>query len=108
MIEIKNLYKSFDDIKAVDDVSFDIKEKTVFGLIGTNGAGKSTTLRMIAGVYKADAGNVLIDVKAAYDGEYVKKLSFMFDVKCFLGTFFKVIRHEGVVEGGPKAEKDED
>lgn len=41
-----------------------------------------------------------IEVKAAYDGEYVRKLSFMFDLKCFFGTFFKVLRHEGVVEGG--------
>ena len=40
-----------------------------------------------------------IDVKAAYDGEYVKKLSFAFDCKCFFGTIRKVISHEGVVEG---------
>lgn len=42
-----------------------------------------------------------IDVKAKYDGEYVKRLSFAFDVKCFFGTFFKVARAEGVREGGP-------
>lgn len=42
-----------------------------------------------------------IDVKAAYDGEYVEKLSFLFDLKCFIGTFTKVLTHEGVVEGGP-------
>ena len=42
-----------------------------------------------------------IDVKAAYDGEYVKNLSFLFDVKCFFGTFFKVAKAEGVSEGGP-------
>lgn len=47
-----------------------------------------------------------IDVKAKYDGEYVEKLSFIFDVKCFLMTFFKVLRHEGVVEGGPDALND--
>ena len=42
-----------------------------------------------------------IDVKAKYDGEYVKRLSFAFDVKCFFRTFFKVARAEGVSEGGP-------
>ncbi len=42
-----------------------------------------------------------IDVKAKYDGEYVERLSFAFDVKCFFGTFFKVARAEGVSEGGP-------
>lgn len=41
-----------------------------------------------------------IDVKARYDGEYVDKLSFSFDLKCFFGTFLKVARSEGVVEGG--------
>ena len=42
-----------------------------------------------------------IDVKAAYDGEYVRNLSFLFDLKCFFGTFFKVAKAEGVSEGGP-------
>lgn len=40
-----------------------------------------------------------IDVKAKFDGEYVEKLSFLFDLKCVFGTIFKVIKHEGVVEG---------
>ena len=43
-----------------------------------------------------------IDVKASFDGEYVKNLSFAFDVKCFFGTFFAVASAEGVSEGGPK------
>ena len=41
-----------------------------------------------------------IDVKARYDGEYVENLSFGFDVKCFFGTIFSVLRSDGVVEGG--------
>ena len=41
-----------------------------------------------------------IDVKAKLDGEYVKKLSFAFDLRCFLGTFMYVLRRRGVVEGG--------
>lgn len=43
-----------------------------------------------------------IQVKAELDGEYVKNLSFKFDVKCFFGTILKVFNHEGVVEGGTK------
>lgn len=39
-----------------------------------------------------------IDVKASFDGEYVRNLSFMFDLKCFFGTFFKVVKAEGIVE----------
>jgi O-antigen biosynthesis protein WbqP len=52
-----------------------------------------------------------IPVKAKFDGEYVKKLSFGFDLKCFFGTIFSVLRSDGVVEGGTsemkKAENEE-
>ena len=41
-----------------------------------------------------------IEVKARYDGEEVEKMSFLFDCKCFVGTIGKVLKHEGVVEGG--------
>jgi O-antigen biosynthesis protein WbqP len=44
-----------------------------------------------------------IPVKAKLDGEYVKRLSFLFDVKCFFGTITSVAKHEGVVEGGTGA-----
>ncbi|MBQ3210378.1 MAG: sugar transferase [Oscillospiraceae bacterium] len=48
-----------------------------------------------------------IDVKARLDGEYAEKISFAFDVKCFIGTITSVLRHEGVVEGGTgQLEKD--
>ena len=51
-----------------------------------------------------------IPVKAKLDGEYVEKMSFLFDCKCFFGTIFAVLRHDGVVEGGTgalKGEKDQ-
>ena len=49
-----------------------------------------------------------IDVKARLDGEYVEKMSFFFDVKCFFGTITSVLKHDGVVEGGTGAmEKEE-
>ena len=41
-----------------------------------------------------------IDVKAALDGEYMKKISFLFDCKCFFGTILSVLKSDGVVEGG--------
>lgn len=41
-----------------------------------------------------------IEVKAKYDGEYVKRVSFLFDCKCFFGTIKSVLKHDGVVEGG--------
>ena len=47
-----------------------------------------------------------IEVKARYDGEYVERMSFGFDCRCFFGTIGKVLRHDGVVEGGTKGEEE--
>lgn len=73
MIELLNLEKSFDDIKAVNRVSLNILDGEVFGLVGTNGAGKSTILRIISGVIKPDAGIVLVDKRPVYDNPDVKR-----------------------------------
>ena len=61
MIEAKNLSKSFDNIKALDNINAIIRDGDVFGLIGTNGAGKSTFLKVLAGILKPDIGEILID-----------------------------------------------
>lgn len=76
MIEVLNVTKNFDRIKAVDEVSVTIKNNTVFGLIGTNGAGKSTMLRMITGVLKADEGQIAVDGMPAYDNVEAKRRIF--------------------------------
>ncbi|SFC36758.1 ABC transporter ATP-binding protein [Butyrivibrio sp. YAB3001] len=73
MIELLELLKSFDDIKAVNHVSLSIKDGEVFGLVGTNGAGKSTLLRIMAGVIKPDGGVVCVDNRAVYDNPEVKR-----------------------------------
>ena len=87
MIEVKNVTKSFEDIKAVDDVSVTIKEGNVFGLIGTNGAGKSTMLRMITGVYRPDEGQILIDDQPVFDNvETKKKFFFIADEPYFFAN----------------------
>ncbi len=59
-LEVRNLSKSFDSLKAVDDVSFSVPEGSVFGLIGRNGAGKTTTIRMMMSIYLPDSGEVVL------------------------------------------------
>ena len=76
MIEVTNITKSFDDIKAIDSVTASIQEGQVFGLIGTNGAGKSTFLRILCGVLKPEAGNVTIDGEDVYENEKLKQKVF--------------------------------
>ena len=73
MIEAKNVSKSFSDILAVDDVSVTIKEGLVFGMIGTNGAGKSTFLRMLSGVLLPDAGTITLDDMPVYENPKAKQ-----------------------------------
>lgn len=60
IIEVRNLTKSYGSRKAVDNVSFEVKEGTVFGLLGANGAGKSSTIECILGTKKIDEGTVSI------------------------------------------------
>ena len=87
MIEIHNLTKTFESIKAVDDVSVTIKDNTVFGLVGTNGAGKSTVLRMVSGILKPDSGTIAVDDMSVYDNvEAKKKLFFIADEPYFFAN----------------------
>lgn len=61
MLKISHLSRSFDSLKAVDDISFEIQKGEIFGFLGPNGAGKTTTISMIAGLLKPDAGKITID-----------------------------------------------
>lgn len=61
IIEIEHLSKSFGDVKAVQDISFCVKEGELFAFLGVNGAGKSTTISIICGQLMKDAGTVIID-----------------------------------------------
>ena len=61
MIEIRHLTKQFGRVFAVSDISLTIRDHQIFGLLGTNGAGKTTMMRMIAGIMHPDGGEILID-----------------------------------------------
>ena len=76
MIEVKNLSKSFDSIKAIDHINAKIEDGHVFGLIGTNGAGKSTFMRILSGVLKPEEGEILVDGEPVYDNPAVKEKIF--------------------------------
>jgi ABC-2 type transport system ATP-binding protein len=76
MIEAIEVSKQFDDIKAVDQVSVKIKEGNVFGLIGTNGAGKSSFIRMLCGIIRPDSGTITVDGLKVYENIEAKNLFF--------------------------------
>ena len=60
IIEIEHLYKSFKDVKAVQDLSFRVKRGELFAFLGVNGAGKSTTISIMCGMLAKDAGKVVV------------------------------------------------
>ena len=76
MIKIKNVTKTFGDVKAVDQITLTIQNGLVFGMLGTNGAGKSTLLRMMAGVLKPDSGQIYVDGEPIWDNPKAKSKFF--------------------------------
>src|SRR5829696_2664385 len=60
LISANNISKSFGNVQAVDGVSLEIPEGEIYGLVGADGAGKTTTMRLLVGALKADAGEVNI------------------------------------------------
>src|SRR5690242_19951592 len=61
MIEVNGLSKRFGTVQALYDVTFSAQDSRITGLLGSNGAGKSTTLRIVSTVLRADSGSVLVD-----------------------------------------------
>ena len=61
MIKVSNLTKKFGNMKAVDDLSFEVHSGEVLGFLGPNGAGKTTTMRILTGFLSSDKGKVMID-----------------------------------------------
>lgn len=60
IIKIEGLKKTFKDVVAVDDISFNVRQGELFAFLGVNGAGKSTTINIISGILKKDAGTVTV------------------------------------------------
>ena len=73
MIEVNNVVKSFDGFAALDGATLSVPAGSVYGLVGPNGAGKSTIIRHLAGIYRQDSGEVLLDDQPVYENPAVKR-----------------------------------
>jgi len=73
MIKAENLTKKFEDFTALESISCSIADGCIYGMVGSNGAGKSTFLRIITGVYKADGGSVTIDGENVWENPAIKR-----------------------------------
>lgn len=76
MIELKGVTKQFDEFKVLDKIDLTIPKGTAFGLLGSNGAGKSTILRLISGIYSPEEGEVCTDGEKVYDNPAIKERIF--------------------------------
>ena len=72
MIQVKDVVKTFDGFRALDGLSMEVPKGSIYGLVGPNGAGKSTILRHITGIYRQDAGQVLVDGAPVWENPRVK------------------------------------
>lgn len=85
MIKTESLTKTFGDFTAVKEISCQIPKGSIYGMVGSNGAGKSTFLRLISGVYLPDSGSITIDDEPVYENPHVKaKISYVPDTLFFL------------------------
>lgn len=73
MIKIENLCKTYGDTKALDDFSLSVPKGSVYGLMGLNGAGKTTVIKHLAGFVLPDFGTVTIDGQSVIDNEELKQ-----------------------------------
>ena len=73
MLEAKNVVKTFDGFRALDGLTMTVPTGAVYGLVGPNGAGKSTIIRHLAGIYRQDSGEVLLDGQPVYENPAVKR-----------------------------------
>ena len=79
LVEVKNLKKNYDSKEAVKNISFNIKENEVLGLLGPNGSGKTTTIGMMLGLLKPSSGEILINGKKIEENriETLQKINFI-------------------------------
>jgi ABC-2 type transport system ATP-binding protein len=76
MITVENLTRKFNDVTAVEKISFDIDESEIFGFLGPNGAGKTTTIRMLSTLIPPDSGKITIDGKdIRSSGGYIRQIT---------------------------------
>lgn len=76
MIQMVKVNKTFEKYTAVKEVNLTIEKGSIYGLIGSNGAGKTTIIKLLAGIYKQDSGEVLLDGEGIYENEALKEKIF--------------------------------
>ncbi len=88
MIELVGVSKNFQDIEALTEVSLAVHKGSIYGLVGSNGAGKTTLLKILAGIYREDAGQVAVDAQGVFENSLLKqRMVFIPDYLYFFSNY---------------------
>jgi ABC-2 type transport system ATP-binding protein len=88
MIEVKGVTKNYRKKRAVDNLFLSVKKGSIYGLLGSNGAGKTSLLKMIAGIYRPLSGSITIDKEPVYENTFVKeRIVFITDLLYFFPNY---------------------
>lgn len=80
LITAKNVVKKFDKFTALNHFNMNVPEGSIYGLVGPNGSGKTTTIKHLIGMYKQDEGEILVNDEKVYDNEKIKsKIAYISD-----------------------------
>lgn len=90
MVTVDRVTKKFGNFVAIENLSFKVDKGSIYGLVGFNGAGKTTLLKTIAGVYKADSGDVTVDGLKIYNSEELRQKMFYVPDDIFFEPFSSI------------------
>ncbi len=90
MIKVNNVSKNFDNFLALDNLSINVEKGSIYGLVGPNGAGKTTLMKAIAGIYRLDKGDILIDNKKSYENVTIKDETIYISDELFFFNNFSI------------------
>lgn len=99
MIEVKNLNKSFDDFKTLDNLSLNVQKGSVYGLVGPNGAGKTTFIKNLMGIYRPDSGTITVDGQPVYENCQLKQRIIYISDDLFFFTTYSILETAKLYSG---------
>jgi len=105
ILDIVDLYKSFGTLKVIEGLNLSVPDGSIFGFVGINGSGKTTTMKMILGLLEADSGEITVCGERAQYGKTVRSIGYMPDVPEFY-SYMKPLEYLmlcGEIAGMPRS-----
>jgi ABC-2 type transport system ATP-binding protein len=93
-IQAENISKVFNGVAALNELNLNVKKGSIYGLVGVNGSGKTTTLKLLAGIFRQDSGVVRVNGMSAYDNEHGKVVGYMPEDMYFLPDYNMKMLHK--------------